>query len=159
VSRKIVRTISIIFFKIGNFGSEVGSEKEKNKFESYFDENNRLIGLFNLFKYLITQTLSPIQKETINYISITICLLLRNERPPLCYGCVLEYVNNLTSSSSPASGFDFPSAAKKAWNQMIKSDGCFPEKDFGVKNGILGLDRDCYLSIVKFLDSSILKKV
>jgi hypothetical protein len=32
-------------------------------------------------------------------------------------------------------------------------------KDFEIENGVLGLDRDCYLSIVKFLDSSILRKV
>jgi hypothetical protein len=32
-------------------------------------------------------------------------------------------------------------------------------KDFEIGNGVLGLDRDCFLSIVKFLDSSILKKV
>jgi hypothetical protein len=32
-------------------------------------------------------------------------------------------------------------------------------KDFEIENGILGLDRDVYLSIVKFLDSSILRKV
>jgi hypothetical protein len=31
--------------------------------------------------------------------------------------------------------------------------------DFRVENGILGLDRDCYLSIVKFLDSSIKKSM
>jgi hypothetical protein len=32
-------------------------------------------------------------------------------------------------------------------------------KDFEIENGVLGLDRDAYLSIVKFLDSSILRKV
>jgi hypothetical protein len=32
-------------------------------------------------------------------------------------------------------------------------------EDFKVENGVLGLDRDCYLSIVKFLDSLILRKV
>jgi hypothetical protein len=32
-------------------------------------------------------------------------------------------------------------------------------KDFEVENGILGLERDVYLSIVKFLDSLILRKV
>jgi hypothetical protein len=32
-------------------------------------------------------------------------------------------------------------------------------KDFQIKNGVLGLERDVYLSIVKFLDSSILRKV
>jgi hypothetical protein len=30
---------------------------------------------------------------------------------------------------------------------------------FEVENGVLGLERDMYLSIVKFLDSSILRKV
>jgi hypothetical protein len=32
-------------------------------------------------------------------------------------------------------------------------------KVFEIENGLLGLDRDCYLSIVEFLDSSILRKV
>jgi hypothetical protein len=32
-------------------------------------------------------------------------------------------------------------------------------ENFEVSNGILGLERDVYLSIVKFLDSSILRKV
>jgi hypothetical protein len=32
-------------------------------------------------------------------------------------------------------------------------------KNYEIKNGVLGLDRDCYLSIVKFLDLSILRKV
>jgi hypothetical protein len=32
-------------------------------------------------------------------------------------------------------------------------------KDFNIENGILGLERDIYLNIVKFLDSSILRKV
>jgi hypothetical protein len=32
-------------------------------------------------------------------------------------------------------------------------------ENFEIKNGVLGLDRDVYLSIVKFLDSSIVRKV
>jgi hypothetical protein len=32
-------------------------------------------------------------------------------------------------------------------------------KVFEIENGMLGLERDVYLSVVKFLDSSILKKV
>jgi hypothetical protein len=32
-------------------------------------------------------------------------------------------------------------------------------KGFEIENGVLGLERDVYLSIVKFLDSSILRKV
>jgi hypothetical protein len=31
--------------------------------------------------------------------------------------------------------------------------------DFEFENGVLGLERDVYLSIVKFLDSSILRRV
>jgi hypothetical protein len=32
-------------------------------------------------------------------------------------------------------------------------------KDCEIENGVLGLERDVYLSIVKFLDSSILRNV
>jgi hypothetical protein len=32
-------------------------------------------------------------------------------------------------------------------------------KNFEVENGVLGLERDIYLSVVKFLDSLILRKV
>jgi hypothetical protein len=35
----------------------------------------------------------------------------------------------------------------------------FVFKDFEIENGVLGLERDVYLSIVKFLDSSIVRKV
>jgi hypothetical protein len=49
-------------------------------------------------------------------------------------------------------------------NFQINENNCqFKEiitfKDFEIKNGVLGLDRDVYLSLVKFLDSSILRKV
>jgi hypothetical protein len=127
-----------------------------------------LNGLLNLFKYLISQTLSPIQKNTINHLSVGICRLLKNERPPLCYGCVLEYVSKLKSSPSPTSGYDFPSAAKNSWNGMSKANECLWSylfkkiivvQDLEVENGLLGLGRDVYLSIVKFLDSSIIRKV
>jgi hypothetical protein len=32
-------------------------------------------------------------------------------------------------------------------------------KDLEIENGVLGLERDIYLSLVKFLNSSILRKV
>jgi hypothetical protein len=32
-------------------------------------------------------------------------------------------------------------------------------KDFEIENGMLELERDVYLSIVKFLDSSLLRKI
>jgi hypothetical protein len=148
---------------MGLKGSEAGSEKEKNKFKNYFDENNRLYVLFKLFKYLTSQILSPIQKKIINYISITICLLLKNEIPLHC-DCVLKYVKNLKSQHS-----SFIDYANDSWNQMIKADECLWNgsplnemgvgEDYEIDNGVLGLKRDIYLSIVKYLDSSILRKV
>jgi hypothetical protein len=101
LNEETVKIISMIFYNTGNFGSNAGSKNEENKFRNYFDENDRLNRLFNLFKYLISQTLSLIQKEITDQISITVCFLFKNERPPLCYGCVLEYVNKLKSSPSP----------------------------------------------------------
>jgi hypothetical protein len=77
-------------------------------------------------------------------------------------------VNNLKSSSSPTSGYDFPSTAKNSWGEMLKANEClwsylFKEiivvQDLDVENGLLGLDRDVYLSIVKFLNSSIVRRV
>jgi hypothetical protein len=168
LNEETIESISKIFFKTGFKGSTSGSEKEKNKFKNYFDENNRLNVLVNLFKYLISQTLSPTQKETINNLSVGICFLLKNERPPLCYGCVLEYVNNLKSSPFPTSDYYFSLVAKSSWDEMLKADECLWSyllkeivvvQDFEVENGLLGLDRDVYLSIVKFLDSFILRKV
>jgi hypothetical protein len=32
-------------------------------------------------------------------------------------------------------------------------------RDFELENGVMGLDRDCYLSVVKFLDLLELRKV
>jgi hypothetical protein len=169
LNEETVQTISMIFFSIGLKGLKAGSEEEKNKYKNYFDENNRLNGLVNLFKYLISQTPSPIQKKTMDQISIAICFLLKNDEPPLCYGCVLEHVNKLKSSSSPASGYDFPSVANNSWNEMLKPDEClwnsyqFKEiivvENFEVENGVLGLARDVYSSIVKFLCSSNLRRV
>jgi septal ring factor EnvC (AmiA/AmiB activator) len=42
--------------------------------------------------------------------------------------------------------------SKSAWHDFVG-------EGFEIDNGVLGLDRDVYLSIVKFLDSSILRKV
>jgi hypothetical protein len=41
---------------------------------------------------------------------------------------------------------------KAAWPDFVG-------EGFEIEDGVLGLDRDCCLSIVKFLDSSILRKV
>jgi hypothetical protein len=60
-------------------------------------------------------------------------------------------------------------AAKKAWNEMLNTDETlldnyqFKEiivgEYFEIKNCLFGLDRDSYLSIVKILNSSIIRKV
>jgi hypothetical protein len=42
--------------------------------------------------------------------------------------------------------------SKIAWDDFVGEDS-------EAENGVLGLDRDVYLSIVKFLDSSIVRKV
>jgi hypothetical protein len=82
---------------------------------------------------------------------------------------VLEYVNKLKSSPSPTSGYNFPLVAQDSWNAMLNPDEClwnsygFKEiivvEDYEVGNGVLGLDQDCYLSLVKFLTSSISRNV
>jgi hypothetical protein len=56
-------------------------------------------------------------------------------------------VNNLKSSPSPTSGYNFPSAAKKPWDGMLKADSCLPE-NFNVQNGVLGLHQYVYLNII-----------
>lgn len=47
--------------------------------------------------------------------------------------------------------------------KTLENNACFLEiivvENFRVENGLLGLDRDCYLSLVKFLNSLILRKV
>jgi hypothetical protein len=51
-------------------GLNVMLDGEKNKFKNYFDGNNRLTRLINVFKPLIFNPLVP--EEIINYISISI---------------------------------------------------------------------------------------
>jgi hypothetical protein len=139
-----------------------------NKRISLLFDKTRLNKLVDLFKYLNSQTPSPIQKKIINFLSVGIFHLLKSEKPPLCYGCVLENVNNIKSLPSPTFGYDLPSHAKYSWNQMLDAYECllnsyhFKEiivEDFEVENGMLGLSRDVYLSIVKFLNSLIVRKV
>jgi hypothetical protein len=39
-------------------------------------------------------------EEMVNYLAVSICLVLRNEKPAICYGCVLEYIYDLKNSNS-----------------------------------------------------------
>jgi hypothetical protein len=56
----------------------------------------------------------------------------------------------------------FPKSNNFDFQQIMNScefDEIVVCKDFELENGVLGLNRDVFLSIVKFLDSSILRKV
>jgi hypothetical protein len=65
---------------------------------------------------------SSLQKEIMNDISISICRLLKNKRPPSSFGIVLSYVNTLKTSPPPTSGYDYTIAARNSWNGMIEAD-------------------------------------
>jgi hypothetical protein len=43
--------------------------------------------------------------------------------------------------------------------EILKLTKIIVPKDFEVENGVLGLDRDCYLSLVKFIKSLTVRKV
>jgi hypothetical protein len=45
------------------------------------------------------------------------------------------------------------------FKEINKNEEVIVSKDFEIKNGVLGLERDIYLNIVKFLPSSIVRKV
>jgi hypothetical protein len=122
----VVEGAVIVIFNVLVEGSNPGSpDEEGNKFKKYFDENNRFNVLVDLFKLLITQPQPPTKEEIINYISISICLLLKREKPPPFCGSVIEYIYNLKSSPSRTFGFNFPSIAQNAWNNMTNADEFF----------------------------------
>jgi hypothetical protein len=85
---------------------------ERNKVGNYFDGNDRLTRLIDAFEFLILK--SSVPKEIINYISISICELLRREGRSYINDCVFRHLNKLKSLPSPVYGHDFPSAAKRA---------------------------------------------
>jgi hypothetical protein len=60
-----------------------------------------------------------IEKGILNFISITICCLLKSDILPLSYGNLIIHLYNLKSSPSPSSGFDFPLQTRIAWNGMV----------------------------------------
>jgi hypothetical protein len=59
-------------------------------------------------------------------------------------------------------GFEIENGVSKTANENKVNKTAwfdFVGEGFEIENGVLGLERDIYLSIVKFLDSSILRKV
>jgi hypothetical protein len=106
-----------------SFGSNESSSSEGNKFKKLFEKENKLNKLVDSFKFLNSLTsISPIQKSILDHISISICLLLKQEKPPRSYDVVISYINTLRLSPRPTSkdDYDFPLAAQNAWDNIKK---------------------------------------
>jgi hypothetical protein len=65
---------------------------------------------------------SSLQKEIMSLISISVCNVLKNKKPPSSYGVVLSYVNALKTSPPPTSGNDYTIVVEDAWDGMIEAD-------------------------------------
>jgi hypothetical protein len=105
-----------IIFNITKDGSET--------VKKYFNENSRFNKLIDLFEFFVSQPQSPIKKSITIRISLSICRLLRREKPPSFCNCVIEYVYNLKSFPSSIFNHDFPLDARCAWDNMIDADEC-----------------------------------
>jgi hypothetical protein len=107
----------IVISNTTHFGFKEGSSSENNKLKKLFEEGNKLNKLIDSFNFLNSlQSLSPLQKEMLNDISISICFLFKNEKPPPSFDNILSFINKLRSSP----GHLFPKAAQNAWNAIIK---------------------------------------
>jgi hypothetical protein len=123
-----VRDGSTIIFNAAEMGFNSSSASENNKFRNSFDSNNALNRLFGVFSFLVSlQSPSSLQRNIMNNVSVSLCLLLKKDKPPLSYGVVLTYINILKLSPSPPTGFNFSLAAQKAWNGMIEMEGMVKE--------------------------------
>jgi hypothetical protein len=121
MKEETAESISIVIFNTTYKGLNEALSLEHNKFKKLFEDDNKLNRLLNVFKFLNSlQTITPLQKNIMNYISISICHLFRNRRIPPSYNVVFSYIDKLRLSPHPTSGYDFPSDAQKAWNEIIK---------------------------------------
>jgi hypothetical protein len=126
--RIVIRHASAVLYNIGNFGFHEAKENEKNVFRKSFDEVDGVNRMYELFQFLSTHmerdknkngSEDETEKKTIDYISITICYLLKSDILPLSYGNLIIHLYNLKSLPSPSSGFNFPLFARAAWNGMV----------------------------------------
>jgi hypothetical protein len=116
---------SIAISNTSLLGSNKSSSGEFNKFKLTFEENNKITRLLDSFKRIIShQPQSATQKRILNRISISICRLLKSQKPSPIYHPVLIYVNELKSFPSPTTGYNFPLQAQIAWNEMVDAEKC-----------------------------------
>jgi hypothetical protein len=112
-------------FNTTNNGFNKTGTKEKNIFRNTFELIDGTNRMNKIFDYLhIQQNQTDQEKNIVHRISISICRLFKSDTPPSSFKNVLLYINNLKSSPSPSSGFDFPSSARNSWNGMINADEC-----------------------------------
>jgi hypothetical protein len=110
-----------VIFNTTHEGSNESSSSEYNKFKELFEKGNKLNKLVDSFKFLNSlPSLSPLQKNILNNISISICRLLKNQKPPESYNIIISYITPLRLSPHPPSGYDYPKAAQIAWDKIIK---------------------------------------
>jgi hypothetical protein len=112
-----------VISNISLYGCDKSLLKKTNKFKLTFKKNNKITQLFDSFKIIIShQPQLSIQKDILDHISISVCRLLKSQKPSPIYSPVLIYVNELKSSPSPTTGYDYPLAAQIAWNKMIDAE-------------------------------------
>jgi hypothetical protein len=124
IKEEAVEYGAIVIFNTASNGSNESSSSEGNKFKKLFEEGNKLNKLVDSFKFLNSlPSISPIQREIINEISISVCYLLKQEKPPKSYDIVISYINTLRLSPHPTSedDYDFPLVAQDAWDNIIKN--------------------------------------
>jgi hypothetical protein len=99
------------FFNPTSFGN--------NSLKSHFEKFNsisRLCNAFILLKSLNSQL--NYVKESLNYLLLAVCYLLKNQTPPIICGPILQYCYDLKDKPSSLHGFYFPKRAKCVWNNM-----------------------------------------
>jgi hypothetical protein len=125
LNENVVECASITIFDIAYYGSTQSEDGKGNVAKKQFEQKNRFDRLVDVCKFLISQPpSSPKQKNITNNISIAVCRLLKSEKPPLSFGPILAYVDNLRSSPLPSNGYDDSAAARGAWKEMIGADDC-----------------------------------
>jgi hypothetical protein len=121
IKERAAESGAIVIYYTILFGFYEGTSSECNKLKKLFEKENKLNKLVNSFNFLNSlQSISLKQKRILDFISISIFRLFKNEKPPPSYNIIVSYINKLRSSPHPTSGFDFPQAAQISWEAIIK---------------------------------------
>jgi hypothetical protein len=116
---EVIKFGSMILFNISAIGFDKSDIEERNIFQKSFYEINGIKRMYELFHFLNTlnseEERTEEEKETVNFIAISICYLFKSNSIPLSYFDLIIYLYNFKSLPSPSSGFDFPYSARYAW--------------------------------------------